>query len=79
MKVYEKKYKFWHPEDMKKIIDFLRTHGTLYVCDKIVESLYEKFSHDVYCAGWMTVDTDILIDFSEWLCQIDYDFSTGLN
>ena len=72
MKVYTRHHldELNHPEDMKKIMAYLESHGTLHVNAKTVERLYYDFS-DTYAAGWLIVDDDNLQAFEDWLENID--------
>lgn len=74
MKVYKRheKCKFAYPDDMEKILNYLSKHGEILVNDSTIESLYYDFSYDKYCAGWMSVDEQMLEEFEDWLN--DYDF-----
>lgn len=73
MKVYTKNNDsgYRHPEDMKKILDYLGEHGILHVSGSTIERLYSDFSESEYCAGWMGVDDDLLEQFSDWLDEIE--------
>lgn len=73
MKVYTKNKAggYRYPEDMKRILDYLSEHGTLHVSGSTVEEMYGDFSEDRYCAGWMSVDDDLLEEFADWLDEID--------
>ena len=73
MRVYER-YEcndFNYPEDMKNIIDYLNEHGKILVSNYTIENLYCEFSDERYCAGWMSVDDEILEEFEEWLMYYD--------
>jgi hypothetical protein len=59
-----------HPEDMRKIMAYLESHGTLHVNARTVENLYYDFS-DTYAAGWLFVNDDRLEEFADWLENID--------
>lgn len=74
MRVYERneQYNFYHPEDMKRIIDYLNEHGKILVKHSTIEHLYYEFS-DEYCAGWLIVDDDRLAEFEEWLSDYEID------
>lgn len=68
MKVYDKKKTYAHPEDMKKILEYLRSHGDLYIKEKSVEQLYTLFSKYQCHTDWIEVRCDaVLKDFSDWL------------
>lgn len=66
---------FRHPEDMSKIISYLSEHGEIQVSTKTIERLYEDFSEDSYCAGWMSLDGDfpsvVLVNFAGYLESIE--------
>lgn len=72
MKVYDlwKKDNFDYPEEMQKILDYLKAHGDLKVSASTVERLYREFS-DMYCAGWLRVNDEFLAEFAEWLDEYD--------
>lgn len=73
MKVYirneERQYEY--PEDMDKILTYLNNHGRVLVRGSTIESLYRDFSDDVYCAGWMGVNEQMLEEFEDWLADYD--------
>ena len=73
MKVYVKnaQYKYQFPEDMERILTYLNENGELFVDGFTVEKLYEKFSDECYCAGWITVDHYTLSEFADWLEKYD--------
>lgn len=68
MKVYDKRKEFHYdyPDDMEKILKYLRANGDLHVSGETVERLYEEFL-DQYCASWLSVDDELLEEFAEWL------------
>lgn len=73
MKVY-KKYEssnFTYPDEMKRILDYLNEHGTLFVSGSTIEKLYYEFSEDKYCASWLCVDDNVLAEFADWLEERD--------
>lgn len=72
MKVYipKKEYKFNHPEDMEKILKYLKEHGEIKVTPKTIEDFYYDFS-DTHCAGWLCVDDEHLEEFAEYLSEIE--------
>jgi hypothetical protein len=76
MKVYNRYYKnrFSYPKDMELILDYLKKHGEILVNESTIESLYYDFSGDVYDAGWMSVDDELLKEFEEWLNNYEYEF-----
>lgn len=67
-----KEYSNYHPEDMKKILEFLREHGEILVEEGDIERLYEEFSCEKYSAGWLSVDDQILFEFEDWLNEYEY-------
>lgn len=73
MKVYYKNEtpEFRHPQDMRKILDYLDDHGTLKIHSSTVESLYREFSDEKYSAGWIRPDVEILERFADWLAEVD--------
>lgn len=73
MKVYERfiEDRFDYPEDMSIIIKYLKSRGKILVSYSTIEELYRDFSEDKYCAGWMTVNGDILEEFEEWLHEYE--------
>jgi hypothetical protein len=73
MEVYERKNEYYYrfPEDMERILEYLNEHGQVLVDGRTIEVLYEDFSDEKYCAGWMCVDNHILEEFEEWLNDYD--------
>ena len=69
MRVYERKieWNYDYPEDMKLILDYLNEHGDILVSELTIERLYYEFSDERYCAGWMSVDEQMLEEFETWL------------
>jgi hypothetical protein len=61
-----------HPEDTKKIINYLSEHGRLLVREDTVEDLYYKFCDEKFSAGWMSTDEDNLEYFADWLADLDF-------
>ena len=72
MRVYIKyePAEFAHPEDMKKIVSYLREHGSLQVSETTVESLYREFSA-TYAAGWLNATDEFVEAFADWLNEIE--------
>lgn len=72
MRVYVKyeSSNFSYPEDMKKILTYLRDRGELCVPGIEVESLYSKFSA-IRCAGWLIPDDETLAEFADWLNETE--------
>lgn len=73
MKVYtpNKDYTFHYPDEMDKILAYLKMHGEMHVKPDTIEELYEDFSNEVYCAGWMSIDDERLEEFADWLSRVD--------
>lgn len=73
MRVYKKHNSdnFTYPDEMKRILDYLDEHGTLFVSGATVEKLYYEFSEDRYCASWLCVDDHVLAEFADWLNKYD--------
>lgn len=73
MRVYKKheSNNFTYPDEMKRILDYLDEHGTLFVNSAIVEKLYFIFSEEKYCASWMIVNDHLLEQFADWLDNYD--------
>ena len=66
------KYKrFDHPEDMRKIIEYLESIGKIYITYKELEAYYYKYSDSV-CCGWRIVDKDSLEEFANYLEERNY-------
>ena len=61
---------FAHPEDMKKILKYLRAHGDLQVSASTVENLYREYSA-IQCAGWLFATDETIEDFANWLNSIE--------
>lgn len=74
MKVYKRydKYNFAYPDDMEKILNYLREHGEILVNDTSIESLYYDFSDIKYDAGWISVNKQTLKEFEEWLNEYSF-------
>lgn len=74
MKVYKRhdKYKFAYPDDMEKILNYLRKCGEILVNDSTIESLYYDFSDEQYYANWISVDEQILEEFEDWLNNYNF-------
>lgn len=69
--IKNKETNFTYPDDMKKILDYLNSIGKILVSDSTIEELYYKFSDKEYCAGWVTVKEETLIEFADWLDKIE--------
>lgn len=61
---------FSYPEDMEKILTYLRKHGELCVSGETVERLYREFSGS-RCAGWLIACDETIAEFAEWLNDIE--------
>lgn len=61
---------FDHPEDMRKILEYLNKNGKLNVSNKVVENLYREFS-DRYAAGWLCIDEELLEEFADYISKVD--------
>lgn len=61
---------FDHPEDMKKILTYLREHGDLQVSGTTVERLYREYS-GIRCAGWLFATDETVADFADWLNEVE--------
>ena len=70
MRVF-KFYDFEYPDEMWKIINYLKQHGEINVKYTRLEELYKDFSYDVYCAQWMMVSDETLHGFAEYLADIE--------
>ena len=57
---------FRYPTDMKRILSYLETVGTIRCTKKKIESLWEDFSSERY-ASWLNPDDETLYDFACWL------------
>lgn len=68
MRVYKKheSSNFTYPDEMKRILDYLNEHGTLFVSGATIEKLYYEFSEDKYSASWICVNDDVLEEFANW-------------
>lgn len=64
-------FEFIYPLDMNRIIRFLKNKGKLNISYIRLEELYMQFSNDCYCAGWISVDDDLLEKFAKWLSRIE--------
>lgn len=73
MRAYERfrMPKFNHPEDMKKIIEYLEKNGKINISYKKLEDLYYDYSDSVAC-GWRMVDDTSLEQFADYLerCEL---------
>lgn len=73
MKLYKrnKKYQFDYPEDMKKILDYLKKRGEILVEEQYIERAYRQFCDETRCAGWCRPGKGLLIEFEAWLVKYD--------
>lgn len=73
MRVYNRKPKFdyEYPEEMELILDYLNEHGEILTGELVIEDLYREFSYEVYCASWMKVNEQMLVEFEDWLEHYD--------
>lgn len=66
-KALEKVLFAYYYDDILIIKLFLAKKG-VYIDDSwAIQELWEDFSDEVYCAGWLTVQEDFLQEFYEWL------------
>ena len=72
MKVFEpfRKYNYEYPEEMEKILNYLQEHGKVNVSGKTIESLYYDFSDERYDAIWISVSSQTLEEFADYLSEI---------
>ena len=56
-----------HPEDVKKIREYLAKIGTLEATDAEIGDYWGLYSDEKFCAGWMGVNEDLLDMFADWL------------
>lgn len=78
MKAYYKYSEtFRFPDDMREIMAHLETHGVLCVGASAVEEFYEQFSDEVYCAQWMAVNGERLVEFADWLSEQEIEDEQG--
>ncbi len=67
---FNKKLRFYHPEDMKTIIDYLETKGKINIEYSLLEDMYYDYSESVAC-GWRCVDDTSLEQFAEFLARVE--------
>ena len=70
MRTYIKYDEFSHPEDMRKILTYLRAHGELQISGAAVERLYYEFSAS-RSAGWLFATDETIREFADWLSDTD--------
>lgn len=63
---------FLYPDQMEKILDYLKLHGTLQVSAEQVEGYYMMFSEE-RCASWLSVSDMLLAEFADYLSEINVD------
>lgn len=61
---------FDYPEDMEKILRYLKANGTLNIQPSTVERLYYDFS-DTHACGWCIVDEERLEEFADYLSEVE--------
>ena len=61
-----------HPEDTKKIINYLSEHGRLLIRGDTVEELYYAFCDEKFSACWITPTEFKLEQFADWLADLDF-------
>ena len=57
----------YYGDDILIIKLFLAKKGVYIDESWAIQELWEDFSDEVYCAGWLTVQEDFLQEFYEWL------------
>ena len=67
---FKNKFAFEYPEDMAKIIKYLKATGKINVDSKLLEDLYYKYSDTVACS-WRIVDDESLAQFAEFLSRVE--------
>ena len=72
MKIYEKYEQFEFPDDMKRIMNYLKDNGTVFVSARTIEEFYRKFSEEEYFAQWMDANDDNIKLFADWLSELIY-------
>lgn len=55
---------------MKKIVSYLREHGSLQVSETTVERLYREFS-ETRAAGWLYATDENIEAFADWLNKVE--------
>jgi len=77
MSKYYKKRKevFTYPEQMELILTYLQEHGDITAPLLDIETLYEKFSFNVYGVNWKEVFPKCLVltEFADWLDELEDD------
>lgn len=61
-----------HPEDTKKIVNYLSEHGRLLIRGDTVEELYYAFCDEKFSEGWITPNEGKLEQFADWLADLDF-------
>lgn len=73
--IRRKEYEFEYPQDMERIMLYLRAHGEVLVSEATVCGLYKDFCAGKHEAGWARVGSlhdPILKEFSMWLDEVEY-------
>lgn len=69
MSAYTFYSKLTYSNDVISILTYLNKHGVLNISPDEIEEYYERFSHEVYSAGWMEINNERLQAFSYWLAK----------
>ena len=69
MRAYTFYSKLNYSNDVISILTYLNKHGVLNIAPGEIEEYYQRFSHEVFCAGWMEINNDRLQEFSYWLAK----------
>ena len=54
-------------EDIRVITDFLNKHGFYPDDASVVSHLWQEFSTEAYCAGWLIIRDDLLLEFLQYI------------
>jgi len=60
-----------YPEDCQLIWNYLEDTGKINFSKKEVAKYYRIYSDEVWSAGWLSIDDNILYGFAEWLSEQD--------
>lgn len=60
-----------YPQDMEVILSYLQQNGELNIPGREVERQYRNFSNEMFAAGWMAVDDDLLPTFASYLSGVE--------
>lgn len=73
MRLYVKRieYPYDYPDEMAQILAYLNENGSLVISGPMVEQMYRDFSEERYAAGWMSVTSETLEEFADWLAEIE--------